>query len=355
MTPLPSRLESALARAIVDTVREPLVVLDANFNVVCASRSFCLVFAVSSRNIVGHSIYDLIGGRSEVPPLRELLEKIIPTHSTIEKYETEIDFPSLGKRLLILNAREVYFEDGGHKQILLAFEDATDRRAAEEKNQQLLLSVNELLKQKEVLLQEMQHRVFNSLQIIASILFLKAKAATSDEARQQLEDAHRRVMSVATVQQHIHAAGGAELIDIAPYLTKLCQSLAESMIGGDDRVSLKVVCDKVAINSAQAVSVGLIVTELVINALKYAYPQGRRNGEVIVRYEVSGTNWRLVISDNGVGKPVDEVTPVKGGLGTALVTAMANQLGAKIETTNSRNGFKVSVTFSTFDPHVPQN
>jgi PAS domain S-box-containing protein len=312
MTPLPSRLESTLARAIVDTVREPLVVLDANFNVVCASRSFCLVFDVSSQNIVGHSIYDLISGRLEVPLFRELLEKVIPTHSTIEKYETEVDFPRLGKRLLILNAREVFFEDGGHKQILLAFEDATDRRAAEEKNEQLLLSVNELLKQKELLLQEMQHRVFNSLQIIASILFLKAKAATSDEARQQLEDAHRRVMSVATVQQHIHAAGGAELIDIAPYLTKLCQSLAESMIGGDDRVSLKVVCDKVAINSAQAVSVGLIVTELVINALKYAFPQDRRDGEVIVRYEVSGTNWRLVISDNGVGKPVDEVTPVKG-------------------------------------------
>ena len=348
MTP---RLESPLAQAVLDTVPEPFLVLDDKCKVLFASRSFCHAFHLSDADIIGNSVYDVVGARLEIPAFRELLETIIPTHSTVEKYELKGDFPSIGKRTLILSAREVFFEDGGSKKILVALEDATDRRAIEEKNKQLLENVNELLAQKETLLQEMQHRVFNSLQIIASILYLKARAATSEEARQQLEDAHRRVMSVASVQQHIHAASNAELIDIAPYLTKLCQSLAASMIGDGDDISLKVVCDEAAINSAKAVSIGLIVTELVINSLKYAFPKGHRNGEVLVRYEVSGTNWRLVISDNGVGKEVGETTPVKGGLGTALVTALANQLGAKLETVNSRDGFRASVTFSTFDPH----
>ena len=284
------------------------------------------------------------------PTLTELLEKILPTHSTIEKFEVEGDFPRLGKRLLILNAREVFFEDPGHKQILLAFEDATEQRAVEEKNEQLLLSVNELVEQKETLLQEMQHRVFNSLQIIGSILLMKARAASSEEIRQQLEDAHRRVLSVATVQHHIHEASRADMIDITPYLTKLCQSLAASMIGSDDDISLRVVSDDATVNSATAVSVGLIVTELVINAIKYAFPRGYSDALVIVRYGSSGANWRLAVSDNGVGKAVGETTPVKGGLGTALVATLASQLGAKIETANSRNGFKTTVTYSTFDP-----
>jgi PAS domain S-box-containing protein len=352
MALLRSKPESALAQAIVDTVREPLLVLDNDFNVIFASRSFCLIFDVSSQKIVGRSIYKLIGGHLKIPSLRELLEKIIPTHSTIEKYEIEADFPSLGKRALILNAREVFFADSGHKLILLAFEDATDRRAVQEKNERLLLSVNELLKQKDMLLHEMRHRVYNSLQIIASILFIKSKTATSKEARQELEDAHRRVLSVATVQKHIQAASRADLIDIAPYLKKLCNSLAVSMIGDDKAISLEVRSDEATVSSAEAVSIGLIVTELVINALKYAFPKGYPDARVLVTYEIAGANWRLVISDNGIGKAVDETTPVKGGLGTALVTALASQLGSKIETENSRHGFKVSVTFSTFDPRV---
>ena len=347
------RLESPLAQAVLDTVPEPFLVLDDKCKVLFASRSFCHAFHVSDADFIGSSVYDVVGARLEIPAFRELLETIIPTHSTVEKYEIEGEFPSIGKRTLILSAREVFFEDGGSKKILVALEDATDRRVIEEKNKQLLANVNELLKQKDTLLEELQHRVFNSLQIIASILLLKARTATSEEARLELENAHRRVMSVASVQRHIHAAGSAKLIDMAPYLTKLCDSLAQSMTGGDDDVSVRVISDEAMVDSRQAVSVGLIVTELVINALKYAFPKGRSrpNGEVLVRYEVSGTNWRLVIADNGVGKEVGKTTPVRAGLGTTLVAALVNQLGAKLETVNSRDGFKASVTFSTFDPH----
>jgi chemotaxis protein methyltransferase CheR len=81
-----------------------------------------------------------------------------------------------------------------------------------------------LLRQKEILLQEMQHRVANSLQIIASILLLKARAVTSEEARGDLRNAHQRVMSVAEVQRHLHVSG-IDQIEVASYLTKLCDSL----------------------------------------------------------------------------------------------------------------------------------
>ena len=117
--------------------------------------------------------------------------------------------------------------------LLLAIEDVTHRRDTEREK-------DELLRQKEVLLQEMQHRVANSLQIIASILLLKARTVQSEETRLHLQDAHQRVMSVATVQQQLHASGLNERIEIGPYLTKLCESLAKSMVGERWPLSIKV-------------------------------------------------------------------------------------------------------------------
>jgi chemotaxis protein methyltransferase CheR len=238
--------------------------------------------------------------------------------------------------------------------ILLGVEDLTERRAIEEEKEQLQKQTDDLLRQKEVLLGEMQHRVLNSLQIIASILMLKARAVTSEETRQHLQDAHRRVMSVAAVQQHLHSSGRADLIEIAPYLSKLCVSLSGSMISDSRPVVLKVEADQGTVLPADAVSIGLIVTELVINALKYAFPGQPESAAVIVRYEVNGGNWKLSVSDNGVGRPEGDGPPVKGGLGTSLVNALADQLDAQVEATSGRNGMRVSITHAETTAGIPQ-
>jgi chemotaxis protein methyltransferase CheR len=118
----------------------------------------------------------------------------------------------------------------------------------------------------------MQHRVANSLQIIASILMLKARAVASQETREHLTDAHQRVMSVAEVQTHLHSVDGIDRIDVAAYLTKLCRGLAASMTGSANPISVETIVSEGTLGSARAVSLGLIVTELVINAIKYAFP-----------------------------------------------------------------------------------
>ena len=345
---------SVLAQAIVDTVREPLLVLDDDLIVIAASRSFYLNFRVSAEVVLGRSISDLLDAQFDIPALRPLLNDVVATHAAMNGFEVEATFPTIGKRTLILDAREVFDEGEGRRTFLLAFEDVTDRRAIEDEKATLLKQTEELLLQKDVLLQEIQHRVANSLQIIASILMMKARLVTSVEIREHLEDAHRRVMSVATVQQHISAAGRAHLIQIRPYMANLCESLAASMIADHAAISLKVRCDDSTILSAYAVSLGLIVTELVINALKHAFPQNHPNAEVLVSYETSGPDWRLIVSDNGVGKPVDTSPPTKGGLGTSLVTALAQQLEAQVETVNSAGGLKVSITRATFNSQLSQ-
>ena len=93
----------------------------------------------------------------------------------------------------------------------------------------------------DVLLEELQHRVANSLQIIASIILLKAKSVQSEETRVHLHDAHKRIMSVAAVQEQLHASGLGGSIEMVPYLTRLCETLATSMIGDKRRVSIEMV------------------------------------------------------------------------------------------------------------------
>src|SRR3954447_12983182 len=215
-------------------------------------------------------------------------------------------------------------------------------------------ALQKLLEQKEMLLQEMSHRVANSLQIIASILLMKARTVDSPETRLHLQDAHRRVMSIASVQQHLQASARGEQIAVGPYLSKLCESLAASMIGDDRAISLKVVASEGSSTSSEAVSIGLIVTELVINALKHAFPKRPRPGQqVIVGYEANGENWKRSTSDNGAGMPDRNARTEKAGLGTSLIKALAQQLEAQVDVSTGPTGTTVSVTHATFVSRLP--
>ena len=330
-----------LANAIVDTVRDPLVVLDHDLRVIAASRSFYETFRLVRDDVRGQLLYEIDGNHWDIPELRDLLETISNGQATIEGYEVDREFPAIGHRVMLLNARKVFYEEGAHTTVLLAFEDITDRRAIE-------LQVQELLREKDMLLEEMQHRVANSLQIIASILLIKARTVQSEETRLQLEDAHQRVLSVAAVQQHLHVVAGGKPIEIGNYLTKLCETLAQSMIGDSRPISLKVDADAGNAISRDAVSIGLIVTELVMNALKHAFTRETQNAAIVVSYRVAGSDWKLTVSDNGVGKPDVVASETKPGLGTSLIKALTRQLDAVVDIASNSTGTAVSVTHATF-------
>jgi two-component sensor histidine kinase len=331
----------ALAQAIVDTIREPLLVLDSELRVVAASRSFYLTFKLNRQDVQGLAIYKLGHGQWNIPQLKLLLEQILPQHSVMEAYEVEQDFDGLGRRTMLLNARTVFQHDSTGPMILLAMEDVTDARFAQR-------AAQELLEQKEVLLQEMQHRIANSLQIIASILLLKARTVQSAETKLHLQDAHMRVISVAAVQVQLQASGHGEQIALGPYFSRLCESLAASMIGDSRPITLTVRAGVGDASSADAVSFGLIVTELVINALKHAFSPDLTAGRIVVAYEVSGKTWRLSVSDNGHGKDAITGTPQKPGLGTSIVDALASQLEAEVSIVSGKQGTQVSITHGAF-------
>ena len=341
-----------LAQAIVNTIPEPFLVLDEKFRVLAASRSFHRTFKVEPEETSGTLLYALGNGQWDIPALRLLLETIIPEKTAMDGFEVDCDFPNIGRRIMLLNARKVIYDHSAATTILLAFTDITARRAIEQEKAELLIRTEDLLRQKDVLLREMEHRVANSLQIIASILLLKARSVTSEETRQHLQDAHQRVMSVAEVQRHLHASTGADEIEVGSYLSKLCESLASSMIGEAQAIKVNAMAESGRIDSQRAVSLGLIVTELVLNAIKYAFPTQKAGARILVTYEIKADDWKLTVSDNGAGKAGSDIP--NAGLGTAIVEALVKQLDARIDITTGATGTTIAVAKATFTSRMPK-
>jgi two-component sensor histidine kinase len=171
-----------------------------------------------------------------------------------------------------------------------------------------------------------------------------ARRVQSEETRTHLVDAHQRVMSVASLQKQLAASTLGE-VQLRPYLTTLCESITASMIRDHKQLFLQVKADDSVTSADASVSLGLIVTELVINALKHAFPDNRQGG-IVVKYDSEGPSWVLSVADDGVGMPKDSSKP---GLGTSIVQALAKQLGATISVASDSTGTNVSVEHA----HIP--
>jgi chemotaxis protein methyltransferase CheR len=350
-----SDLEQAqeLALAIVDTLPEPFLVLDETLRLLAASRCFYEVYDEDPGNAHGRSFFDLSGGQWNIPGLRRLLRSVLPDHASLDGFEFEGDLGKLGKRTIQLNALPLREAGGNGKMVLVAIKDITERRVAEQEKQRLLEHTEELLEQQKTLLREMRHRISNSLQIIASILLLKAGSVTSEETRKELRAAHQRVMSVAAVQGHLQASDGIEKIEMGPYLTKLAGGLAASMVGPKQNIDIKVLSDAGTLPTSHAVSIGLIVTELIMNAVKYAFPKPRTSARIRVTFETAGGDWKLTVSDNGAGRRQLPEEPASTGLGTTLIAALAKQLGAVVSEESTKKGLTVHITRATFASRLP--
>ena len=236
---------------------------------------------------------------------------------------------------MLLNAHQVFDEANPDSALLLAIEDVTHRRAGEREK-------DELLREKELLLEEMRHRVANSLQIIASILLLKARTVQSEETRRHLQDAHQRVMSVATVQQQLRGTGHGDRIEIGPYLEKLCDSLANSMIGSDR--SIAVVVEAGGRHSGFG-SGGehRPDRDRASHQRRQARFSGRAIGNIRVGYDAVESGWSLSVADDGVGRSSQDGQPTSTGLGTSIVEALSNQLDARVKVSSGPKGTTVSV------------
>ena len=198
-----------------------------------------------------------------------------------------------------------------------------------------------LAAEREVLLREVNHRVGNSLQIIASLLHLQANSAVQDDVKAALTNAMGRVAAVAQVHRRLYTSHDLKSVLLNQYLEALLEDLRRSAEGNKmSRLTLK--AEPIEIDPDRAVAIGIIVNELVMNAVKYAYPDGA--GPIHVELKAIGDDLLLSITDDGVGLNV-KADPRSTGMGQRIVSAMASKLEASVERDPTHAGTRIVLRF----------
>ncbi|WP_340646111.1 sensor histidine kinase [Phenylobacterium sp.] len=324
----------SLTLAVVTASPGPLLLLDGDLNIVAASRAFGEVFEIDVEAAAGGPLSGLGAGEWDRPRLLSLLAATASGAAPIDAHELVLQRPGHPPRSLVIHAQPLAYLDLDNPRLLVSVTDLTQSRSDHKRK-------DDALAQSLVLLSEVRHRVANSLQIIASVLLQNARKTRSEETRGHLKDAHNRVMSVAALERQLSQSTEEE-IELQTYFVSLCDSIAASMIADPDQISLIVTGDGGMVGAHTSVSLGLIVTELVINALKHAFPDGR-HGRIVVDCQVRGPNWSLSVTDDGVGMPA-QPSLIRTGLGTSIVQALATQLDAAVETGPAHPGTRITIT-----------
>jgi two-component sensor histidine kinase len=332
--PLPNETVTSLAMALVESSKAPLLLLDDGVVVIGASSSFCNTFNLDPVTIANRRLADIGAGEWDIPQLNSLLRATISGAAEIDAYEMDLVREGKATCRLILSAHKLDYFDTEKVRVVLAATDVTAARLAEKQK-------DDLVREKQVLLQELQHRVANSLQIIASVLMQSARRVQSEETRLHLHDAHNRVMSIAMLQKQL-AVTQLESVELRTYFADLCRSISASMIDDPRRLPLETIVDGTITNSDVSVSMGLIVTELVINAIKHAFPDQTVGGKITVSFAMDEGAWLLSVSDNGAGMPVGDKHG-QTGLGTGIIVALSKQLDASVTVLDANPGTCVEV------------
>lgn len=209
------------------------------------------------------------------------------------------------------------------------------RRATAERDRELA--------ERDLFLEEFDHRVKNNFTLVAALLDMQRRRAKDAETQEALSSALNRVESIARAHRHLYRGGAVAPgeVDMAVYLDELSAALAEALFLRG-AITLDCVCDHGAVPRDRAVSIGLIVNELVTNAAKHAFA-GRESGRIDVRFEAAAPGWRLTVRDDGVGIPADARPRRDGGLGQKLVDGFVRQARGKATTETGPDGTVVTV------------
>lgn len=221
------------------------------------------------------------------------------------------------------------------EQVLARSSLETAKREAEEQ----LRASNARL---EVLLREVNHRVANSLQLVSALVQMQSNALADEGARRALQDTQRRIAAIGQVHRRLYTADNVESVDMREYLAALVDELAETWSSEEAPRELKLAAEPIRLSTDRAVSLGVIVNELVSNACKYAYPIDS-SGEIRIELSRDGEDFFvLAVEDDGCG--IAGNAPTRGtGLGTRVIRAMAQSLQSAIEYDPSHCGVRATL------------
>lgn len=283
------------------------------------------LYGYAAAEAIGRSVAML------VPPERQgELQAIIDTLRAghkIPAYET-VRLTGDGRRIDVSITASPIVDDGRVIGASAIARSIAERKRDEARLRTTLAEKEALLQQKDLLLKEVNHRVKNGLQMVAGLLSLQSRFAADPEVAAQLEGAQRRVMTVARVHQRLYQSDEIGIVELGQYLRGMCDDLVRSMADAGGRFGVVVDVPAIGVAADKAVLLGLVVNELVTNALRHAYGGGRGLVQVVV--ESADGSLALAVRDSGPGLP-DGFDPARGrGFGMKLVRGLAQQLNAEV-------------------------
>jgi two-component sensor histidine kinase len=200
------------------------------------------------------------------------------------------------------------------------------------------------LQQRETLLREIHHRVKNNMQVMSSLLSLQARAALNPETRRMLEDNQNRIQSMALLHEILYQSEDLAMVDFPKYVLRTVDYLFRSFGVKDRQIRLHTELDQLALELDDALPFGLLISEVVSNSLKHAFPQGRGGAVSVFLRQQSDATISLILSDDGIGLPRELDWTTTRSLGLRLVRALAQQLRGALEI-RSQGGTEVRLTF----------
>jgi two-component sensor histidine kinase/sensor domain CHASE-containing protein len=301
----------ARGEAFLDAVPDLFFRVSRDGTIVDARLPVGLSFLPMGNELVGARLADLPGRFSMVQPAfvdkaRAAIEQAITT--------------GVPQTLMFTTGREgsgrayeCRIAAAGTVEVIALVRDITERELAEE------------ARRKEILLREIHHRVKNNLQVITSLLALQARSTADERARAMLTESRDRVRSIAVIHEKLYEAGSGR-VDFANYVRDLVAHVRTSWTGGSEEVGIDVEVENVALDLDVAVPCGLVINELLTNALKHAFPAGRRGTVRVSMGRRDGGHLLLQVADDGVGVPEGLEITTASSLGMRIVVILAQQL-----------------------------
>ena len=300
------------------------------------NQAYCQYFNKTREELVGSSFLTLIPeeGRAAV---RKNVETLVERKQELT-YEHEVVTPSGEIRWQQWTDRPIVDSSGNVGELQSVGRDITERKAADD-------ILKKSLSEKEVLLKEIHHRVKNNLQIISSLLYLQSKKVTDEGTREIFRGSQDRIKAMSLIHEKLYESPDLARINLEAYIQGLLQSLFQTYGVNQELINYHVNVDGINLGMDMAIPCGMIINELVTNALKYAFPEGQE-GQVVVEVVKNGLGGCILsVSDNGIGFPESIDFKNTETLGLQLVNNLAGQLDGEISLESKSDGTKFMFTF----------
>ena len=306
---------------------------DENGKYIYVSPSSNQLLGYSPEYLLGKSFYDFIHP-DNLKEVNKILKKPVVSSTNVRlQYQCK---NAEGKYIWLETIGKPVLEDGGGKGFIYSSRDISEQKRSEE-------LIKKSLREKEILLKEIHHRVNNNLQIISSLLSLQSRNVVNKEDYKLFVESQNRVMAMAMIHEMLYQSEDLNHINFSNYIRDLVSNLFYSY-GIKNRISPIINVGPVSLNIETAIPCGLIISELVSNSLKYAYPDNAV-GKVSISLKSLKNELELIVSDDGVGFPEEmDFNKTESSLGLKLVNSLIKQLDGSIELDRSQ-GTKFTIKF----------